>query len=78
VSDGFGAVGARGYQFRLLATLDEVGPASQAVLARRSGIHPTDVVGVIDELVGQRLVERTTDPADRRRNIVTVTDAGHR
>lgn len=77
VGDGFAAVGARGYHFRLLATLDELGPGSQAVLARRSGIHPTDIVGAIDELVSQGMVERTTDPADRRRNIVTITPAGH-
>ena len=76
VGDGFAAIGARGYHFRILATLDEQGPASQAVLARRSGIHPTDIVGALDELVGQRLVQRETDPADRRRNIITLTGTG--
>jgi DNA-binding MarR family transcriptional regulator len=78
VGDGFAEVGARGYHFRLLATLDEIGPVSQAVLARGSGIHPTDIVGALDELVGQRLVVRSTDPSDRRRNIITLTEAGRR
>lgn len=78
VGEGFAAVGARGYHFRVLASLDELGPASQAVLARSSGIHPTDVVGVVDELAGQGAVRRAADPADRRRNIVTLTDAGRR
>lgn len=78
VSEGFAAVGATGYQFRLLATLDEFGPASQATLARRSGIHPTEIVGLLDGLVAQHLVERTADAADRRRNIITLTEAGRR
>lgn len=76
VSEGFAAVGARGYHFRLLATLDEFGPASQSVLARRSGIHPTEIVGILDYLASRKFVERTPDSADRRRNIITLTDAG--
>ncbi|SCG57434.1 MarR family winged helix-turn-helix transcriptional regulator [Micromonospora humi] len=78
VSDGLAAVDARGYHFRLLATLDEFGPASQATLGRRSGIHVSDVVAALNELAERDLVERAPDPADRRRNVVTVTPAGRR
>ncbi|QLQ38795.1 MarR family winged helix-turn-helix transcriptional regulator [Micromonospora robiginosa] len=78
VSDGLAAVDARGYHFRLLATLDEFGPASQAALARRSGIHTSDVVAALNELAERDLVERAPDPADRRRNVITVTPTGRR
>ena len=78
VADGFASVGARGYHYRLLATLEDSGPASQAALGRRSGIHLSDMVAAINELVDRQLVERASDPADRRRNIISVTAAGKR
>ncbi|WP_345575107.1 MarR family winged helix-turn-helix transcriptional regulator [Nonomuraea rosea] len=77
-SDGFGEVGARGYHFRILAALDEFGVASQAELGRRCNMDRSDVVAAINELAEQGLVERTPDPNDRRRNMVTLTTAGDR
>jgi DNA-binding MarR family transcriptional regulator len=56
--------------------LEECGPASQAALGRRGGIDRSDVVAAINELVEGGLVERARDPADRRRNVVTITPAG--
>ncbi|MFE3456038.1 MarR family winged helix-turn-helix transcriptional regulator [Nocardiopsis aegyptia] len=78
VADGFSSVHARGYHFRLLATLEESGPASQAELGRRSGIHVSDMVATINELADDALVERTPDPTDRRRNIISLTAQGRR
>jgi DNA-binding MarR family transcriptional regulator len=78
VAEGFASVQARGYHYRLLAALEEFGPASQATLGRRSGIHLSDMVATINELADRELVERTPDPADRRRNIVSLTAAGKR
>jgi DNA-binding MarR family transcriptional regulator len=78
VGDGFAAAGARGYHYRLLATLERSGPASQADLGRRSGIHLSDMVAAINELADRELVERTPDPADRRRNVITLTAGGRR
>ena len=78
VGDGFSAVGARGYHYRQLATLEDFGPASQATLGRRSGIHLSDMVATINELAERKLVERAPDPADRRRNIISLTAAGKR
>ncbi|MER6831550.1 MarR family transcriptional regulator [Streptosporangium sp. NPDC000563] len=77
-SDGFGQVGARGYHYRILAALEEFGVASQAELGRRCNMDRSDVVAAINELAGQGLVERTPDPEDRRRNLVTLTAAGDR
>jgi len=78
VTDGFAAANARGYHYRLLATLEEFGPASQAALGRRSDIHLSDMVATINDLVEEKLVKRAPDPADRRRNIVSLTAAGKR
>jgi DNA-binding MarR family transcriptional regulator len=78
VADGLAEADARGYHFRLLATLDEFGPASQAELGRRSGVHFSDIVAAINELAAQGCVERAPDPADRRRNVITITPAGRR
>ncbi|MGW6620046.1 MarR family winged helix-turn-helix transcriptional regulator [Nocardia sp. NPDC055002] len=78
VSDGFAAADARGYHYRILATLDEFGPASQATLGRRSGIHVSDMVATINELADHDLVDRDPDPTDRRRNVITLTTPGKR
>jgi DNA-binding MarR family transcriptional regulator len=78
VGDAFSSVNARGYHYRLLATLEELGPASQAELGRRSGIHLSDMVAAINELADDKLVERAPDPADRRRNVISLTTAGKR
>ncbi|MEU7976307.1 MarR family transcriptional regulator [Micromonospora sp. NPDC049089] len=76
LSEGFAAHDLRGYHYRLLATLAEDGPASQADLGRRCGIDRSDVVAAINDLAGRGLVVRAPDPADRRRNVISATDAG--
>ncbi|PWR11630.1 MarR family transcriptional regulator [Micromonospora acroterricola] len=76
LSEGFAAHGLRGYHYRLLAALAEDGPASQADLGRRCAIDRSDVVAAINDLAGRGLVVRAPDPADRRRNVISVTDAG--
>jgi DNA-binding MarR family transcriptional regulator len=74
--EGFAAAGSRGYHHRLLAALEEFGPASQAGLGRRTGIDRSDVVAALNELADRRLIQRSPDPDDRRRNIITITPAG--
>ena len=76
LTERLGAAGSRGYHYRLLAALAEFGPASQASLGRRTAMNRSDVVTAVNELVEQGLAERTGDPADRRRNIITMTRAG--
>jgi MarR family transcriptional regulator, lower aerobic nicotinate degradation pathway regulator len=68
--------GSRGYHYRLLATLQEFGPASQATLGRRTAMDRSDVVAAINELVSRGLADRSPDPADGRRNVITITLAG--
>jgi len=76
VIEGFAAAGARGYHYRLLDSLLTAGPASQATLGRRTGIHLSDMVAALNELEAGGYVARSPDPQDRRRNVITITDAG--
>jgi MarR family transcriptional regulator, lower aerobic nicotinate degradation pathway regulator len=71
-----GAAGARGYHVRVLAALAEAGPASQAELGRHTEMDRSDVTAAVNELAADGLVERAADPGDRRRNVITVTEAG--
>lgn len=68
--------GLRSYHYRLLAALEEWGPASQAELGRKTGIDRSDVTTALTELEPRDLVERSADPAHKRRKIVTITPAG--
>src|SRR6478672_2530584 len=70
---GFAAEGFRGYQYRLLAALDQYGPGSQADLGRHTGIDRSDVVAALNELAAGGFIRRDPDPADHRRNVVSVT-----
>jgi DNA-binding MarR family transcriptional regulator len=70
--------GSRRHHYALLAGLGEFGPASQADLARRTRIDRSDIVATLNDLADRGFVERSPDPADRRRNIVTITRAGTR
>ncbi|MFI5783220.1 MarR family winged helix-turn-helix transcriptional regulator [Nocardia sp. NPDC051570] len=70
--------GSRRYHYSVLAALDEFGPASQADLCRRCDIDRSDMNALVNGLAKQRWVERTPDPGDKRRNIVTITPAGRR
>jgi MarR family transcriptional regulator, lower aerobic nicotinate degradation pathway regulator len=74
--EGFASAGVRGYHYRLLAALEEFGPASQAALGRRTSIDRSDVVAVLNDLAARGLIERAPDPDDRRRNVITITPAG--
>jgi DNA-binding MarR family transcriptional regulator len=76
LAEGFASAGVRGYHYRLLAALEEFGPASQAALGRRTSIDRSDVVAALNELAGRGLIQRSPDPDDRRRNVITITPAG--
>jgi len=78
LSAGFEANGngLRGYHYRLLAALEQSGPASQADLGRDTGIDRSDVTAALTELESRGLIERRVDPDHKRRNIVTMTPHG--
>ncbi|MEV7724110.1 MarR family winged helix-turn-helix transcriptional regulator [Streptomyces sp. NPDC087917] len=54
----------------------EDGPIGQRVLAERLEVDPSVLVGILNDLERDGLVERRRDPADRRRHNVAITEAG--
>src|SRR5438093_6904700 len=64
-------------QAEVLSVLDERGPLSLTglgeLLVCESGTNPSRLV---DRMVIADLLERTTDPADRRHIVVSLTPAG--
>jgi len=80
LQDGFAAAGdgLRSTHYRLLAAIEEWGPSSQADLSRSTGLDRSDVVGLLGELEEHGLVKRKVDPANKRRNIVSITAGGKR
>ena len=48
------------------------GPLSPGALARRTGLHPATMTGVLDRLERGGWVERDRDPSDRRAVVVRV------
>ncbi|MBB4684690.1 MarR family winged helix-turn-helix transcriptional regulator [Amycolatopsis jiangsuensis] len=65
-------------QFKLLLALDEIGPLGQQRLAELVGIDPRNAVPIIETSVGQGLLTRTVDPADRRRRVLELAADGKR
>ena len=50
--------------------------ATMSAIAAELGVGASAVSGLVDRLVAQGYVERREDPADRRQQLVTITDAG--
>lgn len=64
------------HQHGVLLALREHGPLPQQHLSRLIAVDPRNVVPIIDALVVKRLIERGSDPADRRLRVLVLTDAG--
>ncbi|MBB5955203.1 DNA-binding MarR family transcriptional regulator [Saccharothrix tamanrassetensis] len=61
---------------RALALIGRHGPLSAGDLAKRIGLTPGAVTGVIDRLERAGLARRDPDPEDRRRVVVTAIGDG--
>ena len=60
-----------------LAVLDGAdGPLSPSVIAERLIVTAATTTTVLDTLERRGMVERTMDPSDRRRQLVSITPAG--
>jgi DNA-binding Lrp family transcriptional regulator len=49
-----------------LNVIDSHGPLSPSALARRSGLHPATITGILDRLERGGWIARERDPSDRR------------
>jgi len=78
VGERLAALDSRKWHYATLAALEEFGPDSQSGLSARTGIYRSDMVATINDLTARGFVVRAPDPADRRRNAITLTDEGRR
>jgi DNA-binding MarR family transcriptional regulator len=74
--DALAEMGLSGRQYMLLAVLSGDDAPSQLELAGLCGLLPAQVVPVLDKLEERGLVARTRSETDRRRYVVSLTDAG--
>jgi DNA-binding MarR family transcriptional regulator len=70
------AEGLKVRSFSVLALAAGDAPPTQRELSEFLRLDPSQVVALVDELESRGLVERRPDPADRRANVVVVTDEG--
>ena len=59
-----------------LTRLDRGGPATASALARQEQISPQSMGATLGALEARGLVERRPDPQDRRRAVLSVSEAG--
>lgn len=69
-------VGLRPRHLRALTLLRDGGEVTQQGLAERLSMDRTNLVGLLNELEAEGLIERRRSTEDRRRHIVVLTDAG--
>ena len=62
--------------FSVLATLGDFGSLAQHELADRLALKPSHLVGYVDELERREVIVRERDPADRRRQLISLTAQG--
>ena len=70
------ASGVNEQKWRVLRVLDETGPLDQSLLAEKACLQLPSLTRILRAMEEQALVTRATDPADRRRSIVTISAAG--
>ena len=59
-----------------LARLDRGGPTTPGALAKQEQISPQSMGATLGALEARGLIERAPDPADGRRAVMSMTDAG--
>lgn len=63
-------------KWRVLRVLDEEGPMEQTSLAARACLLLSSLTRILKTMEGEGLLTRASDPGDRRKSIVSVTDKG--
>jgi len=76
--DAFEEAGTVPFAYPVLAVLAQGACATQAAIADALLYDRSYLVGLLDELEGEGLIERRRDVNDRRRHVVTLTAAGQR
>ncbi|MFE7270430.1 MarR family winged helix-turn-helix transcriptional regulator [Streptomyces sp. NPDC057623] len=78
VAEALAAEGVKMWHHVVLSAVRDLAPVAQADLGRGVRLDPKDLVGILNDLQVRGLVVREPDPNDRRKNAVSLTDAGAR
>lgn len=73
-----GGEGLAFLELGILDRLDRTGPCSPGTLSGGEGVTGPAIAGTLRHLESLNLVQRSPDPADGRRTIVTLTEQGRR
>lgn len=65
-------------EWRILAILGAFGPATASEIQSRSAMDKVQVSRAIARMLEARLIDRTVDATDRRRQTIAMTPAGER
>lgn len=78
LEEQIGELGVTHGQYRALKCIKEYGMTGTQMhgIAGYLGVTPRNVTGLVDGLEAAGLVERVSDPADRRATIVRITEKG--
>jgi len=71
-------VGITEQQWRVLRVLDEFGPSDPTRIADASSLLLPSLTRILQKLDSKCLIDRSTDPIDRRRQVVRITPKGER
>jgi DNA-binding MarR family transcriptional regulator len=74
--EAYEETGLHPYHYGVLTALGESSHETQGSIADALGYDRGQMVGLLDELEEQNLVERRRDPKDRRRHLVRLTPEG--
>ncbi|MFC4035485.1 MarR family winged helix-turn-helix transcriptional regulator [Streptomyces polygonati] len=69
-------LGLRPRHFVAMTVLRERGGSAQQALAKTLDMDGTNIVGLLNDLEAEGLIERRRSPEDRRRHIVELTESG--
>ncbi|MGI5128876.1 MarR family winged helix-turn-helix transcriptional regulator [Pseudonocardia sp. CA-107938] len=69
-------IGVNRTDLRILGVIYQQGPTSAGTLAAAVGLSPAATTEAVQRLVARELLARDTDPADRRRAVITIGAAG--
>ena len=76
--EDFAEWGLRPPSMGTLKVIAHHGPISQREVSERLGVHPSDMVKVVDQLESYGLLSRVRADSDRRRYDLTITPKGQR